>query len=190
PLPVDSAGGVRVPGPRGPQRRRRRRGRPGGNRDAARGRDRVPRAGDHSGDWGGPDMTTADVEAPEPSVDLDHHSAHFREHNYEIYEDLRARCPVAHSTAWDGFWMLLDYQDVYDAAQDHELFSSAMEKAIPMMGNPDPFVPVDMDPPLLQQYRRIGLQWFSPASAKALEPMFRELTTELIDEFRSEEHTS
>jgi cytochrome P450 len=128
-------------------------------------------------------MTIADVEAPDPSVDLDHHSAYFREHNYEIYEDLRARCPVAHSNAWGGFWMLVDYQDIYDAGQDNALFSSAMEKQIPAAGNPDPFVPIDTDPPVLRQYRRIGLPWFSPASAKALEPMFRELATELIDEF-------
>jgi len=128
-------------------------------------------------------MTIADVEAPDMSMDIDHHSAYFREHNYEIYEDLRERCPVAHSTAWGGFWLLVNYQDVYDAGQDNELFSSAMEKAIPMVGNPDPFVPIDTDPPVLKQYRRIGLPWFSPSSAKALEPMFRELATELIDEF-------
>lgn len=119
----------------------------------------------------------------EPTTDLDHHSAHFREHNYEIYEDLRGRCPVARSSAWDGFWLLLNYQDVYDADQDNELFSSAMEKGIPLAGNPDPFIPIDSDPPLLAQYRKIVLPWFSPTAAKNLEPTFRRIATELIDEF-------
>lgn len=127
--------------------------------------------------------TAARTEPSNGSVDLDHHSAYFCEHNYEIYEDLRARCPIAHSNAWGGFWMLVDYQDVYDAAQDPDLFSSAMEKGIPLAGNPGPFIPIDIDPPQLQQYRRIALPWFSPSSARTLEPMFRELATELIDEF-------
>jgi cytochrome P450 len=118
-----------------------------------------------------------------PTTDVDHHSAYFREHNYEIFEDLRGRCPMARSSAWGGYWLFVNYQDVYDAGQDNELFSSAMEKAIPPAGNPDPFIPIDSDPPLLAQYRKIVLPWFSPAAAKNSEPTFRRIATELIDEF-------
>ncbi len=116
-------------------------------------------------------------------TDLDHHSDYFREHNFEIYEALRERCPVAHSNAWGGFWLFTDYDDVYEAEQNTELFSSVMEKQIPRNDSPDPFVPIDTDPPLLQQYRRITLPFFSPSAAKQLEPTFRKLATELIDDF-------
>ena len=46
-----------------------------------------------------------------------------------------------------------------------------------------PFIPIDYDPPLVQDYRKLALSFFSPGAAKALEPTFRRLATELIDEF-------
>uniref|UniRef100_UPI0021C1FE2E cytochrome P450 n=1 Tax=Frankia gtarii TaxID=2950102 RepID=UPI0021C1FE2E len=128
-------------------------------------------------------MTTVQPEATGESTGIDHHSPYFREHNYEIYENLRGKCPVAHSDAWGGFWMFLDHQDVYNAEQDTDLYSSAMEKGIPLAGNPDPLIPIDTDPPYLQQYRKIVLPWFSPAAAKRLESTFRRIATEQIDEF-------
>jgi hypothetical protein len=39
----------------------------------------------------------------------------------EIFEEARAQCPVAHSEAHDGFYMLLDYDDVKRA-----IFSDAI----------------------------------------------------------------
>ena len=37
---------------------------------------------------------------------------------HEEYSELRARCPVAHSGAWGGFWALMRYDDVKKAAGD------------------------------------------------------------------------
>ena len=34
------------------------------------------------------------------------------EGTYAQFADLRARCPVAHSTACEGFWAVTRYQDV------------------------------------------------------------------------------
>jgi cytochrome P450 len=113
---------------------------------------------------------------------IDHHSAYFREHNYEIYDDLRAQCPVAHSNAWDGFWLFCGYDVVYQAAQATNVFSSAPQKAIPMASDAV-FIPIDSDPPLLARYRSLVLPRFSPVAAKNYEPTFRELATQLIDEF-------
>lgn len=128
-------------------------------------------------------MSTAISANDDLLANVDHHSAYFREHNYEIYEQLRERCPVAHSNAWGGFWMLVDYDDVYAAEQDTETFSCAPAKQIPSAGTPDPFIPIDIDPPLLQEYRRITLSHLSPTAAKRSEGYFRRLATELIDEF-------
>lgn len=128
-------------------------------------------------------MTNTKPPAQNIFTDLDHHSDYFREHNYETYEILRAQCPVAHSNAWGGFWMFLEHDDVYEAENNTDVFSSVMEKQVPRSDNPDPFVPIDTDPPLLQQYRRITLPWFSPSAAKELEPTFRRFTAELIDDF-------
>ena len=72
---------------------------------------------------------------------LDHHGDYFREHCWEIYEALRKRCPVTHSTAWDGFWIFVDYDDVYEAEQNTELFSSLKDKQVPKTEAPTRFRP-------------------------------------------------
>ncbi|WP_405182653.1 cytochrome P450 [Nocardia sp. NBC_01377] len=115
--------------------------------------------------------------------DIDHHADYFVEHNYEIYEELRAECPIAHSTAHDGFYIFLDYDTVYSADHDVETFSSAPGRNVPAGDTPPQFVPLDSDPPLHTQYRRIGVPYFSPKLAKQDEPYFRSVATELIDEF-------
>lgn len=114
---------------------------------------------------------------------LDQHSDFFRENVYDVYRELRGQCPMVHSEKWGGFWAFLDYQDVYDAEQVAELFSSGAGKEVPGVEGSIPFIPIDYDPPLVQEYRRIALPFFSPGAAKALEPTFRSLATELIDDF-------
>ena len=44
----------------------------------------------------------------------------------EIFEDARPRCPVAHSSEHDGFYMLLKYADVKNAMADNQTFSSEL----------------------------------------------------------------
>jgi cytochrome P450 len=114
---------------------------------------------------------------------LDQHSDFFRENVYDVYRELRNQCPMVHSEKWGGFWAFLDYKDVYDAEQVAEIFSSGSGKEVPGVEGSIPFIPIDYDPPLVQDYRRIALPFFSPAAAKELEPMFRGLATELIDDF-------
>jgi cytochrome P450 len=127
-------------------------------------------------------MTTTDSQTEGASTDLDHHSEYFRENNYAIYSEFRERCPVLHSTAWDGFWLFLGYDAIVDAAQDAELFGSGVEKAVPPL-SPDPLIPIDIDPPLHGAYRRIVLPRFSPGAAERWRPRIRQLATELVDDF-------
>jgi cytochrome P450 len=116
-------------------------------------------------------------------TDLDHHTAQFREHNYEILNDLRDRCPVAKSSAWNGFWIFSSYDAVFEASRDPGLFSSHMDKAVPTLGQPDPMIPIDIDPPLLQQYRRVLLPFLSPKAAADREADLRQMAGEMIDGF-------
>lgn len=116
-------------------------------------------------------------------TDLDHHSDDFREHNYERLAELRSRCPVAKSSAWGGFWFITSYDAVFDACRDPGLFSNHMDKAVPPTANPAPFIPIDIDPPELQKYRKLLLPYLSPAAADAKEPELRAITGSLIDAF-------
>jgi cytochrome P450 len=115
--------------------------------------------------------------------EINHHAPYFVEDHHKIYDSLREKCPIAHSTAWDGFYLFLGYDEVYDADQDSDTFSSPTERSVPPSGSPFPLIPVDSDPPLHSQYRKISLPFFSPGAAKAAEPQFREVAAALIDEF-------
>lgn len=117
------------------------------------------------------------------ATELDQHSDFFRENVYEVYRQLRGQCPMVHSQKWGGFWAFLDYDDVYDAEQLSDIFSSRSGKEVPGVEGTVPFIPIDYDPPLVQDYRKLALPFFSPGAAKALEPTFRRLATELIDDF-------
>ena len=44
---------------------------------------------------------------------------------YDVYRDLRQRCPVAHSQAWNGFWALMEYDDVLGALQQTDTTTAA-----------------------------------------------------------------
>ena len=121
-------------------------------------------------------------------IDFDHHGPEFRDECPAALQELHASgCPMGFSPHHDGFWAIYGYEAIYDAVQDTELFSSAhssaVPKGVPPAPYPDPLIPIDVDGPMVHEYRRVVLSWMSPGAAKNLEPRIRALTTELIDEF-------
>lgn len=114
---------------------------------------------------------------------LDHHGADFRDRPYELMAELRAKCPVAHVDAHDGFWVLSSYDAVFEAVQDFETFGNGMQKAVPTNQMSVPLIPIDIDPPMLQKYRRLLLPYLSPGAASRQEPRLREMASELVDAF-------
>jgi cytochrome P450 len=131
-------------------------------------------------------MTTEAAERHE--IDFDHHSPWFRDENKAAVKWLHGQgCPLSHTGDHGGYWAIYGYDAVYDAVHDTELFSSVHSpehpKGVPPATQPDPFIPIDVDGPLVQEYRRVVLSWFSPGAAKRAEPRILELTNELIDAF-------
>lgn len=102
---------------------------------------------------------------------------------FDVYRTLRAKCPVGHSERYGGFWFVAKYEDVYRAEQDPNTFSVAPSMLLPPFGNKRPLIPIDIDPPMLQKFRRMLLPSFAPAKIDALEPMVRRTANELIDAF-------
>src|SRR6266481_5900752 len=64
----------------------------------------------------------------------------------EIFEQARAQCPVAHSREHNGFYMLLNYDDVKSAMGDPQVFSSEPQVLRPMLPR-KPIPALEMDPP-------------------------------------------
>jgi cytochrome P450 len=98
--------------------------------------------------------------------------------------DLAAKCPVTHSDAWGGFWVVNKYDLVRDLFQDWQTYSSVPAKSIvPRVPGKLPRPPVDVDPPALLAYRQMLLPYLTPTRVAAYEPGVRDLCTSLIDAF-------
>jgi cytochrome P450 len=130
-------------------------------------------------------MTDTQAEAQRRAeVDLDHHSPEFREDPYGRFREMReSGCPVAHSDHYEGFWALVDYSSVFEAARDDDLFNSFPSVGVPASELPLPILPIESDPPETQELREVTLKRFSPGSAERFREGAIEMTNEAIDAF-------
>ena len=131
-------------------------------------------------------MTT--IDSGRHLIDFDHHDAEFRDDNKAVVRRLHASgCPLGWSPAHGGYWAIYGYEAVYDAVHDTELFSSvhssACPKGVPSAAYEIPLLPIDVDGPMVKEYRRVVLARLSPSGAAEDEPRLREICTELIDAF-------
>ena len=94
---------------------------------------------------------------------------------------LRARCPVARSDAWNGFWALLRYDDVLAAAGDPALFTTTVQNVVPRLAFTGRRPPLHLDPPEHTPYRRALNPYFAPAKMAKLEPALRRIVGDLLD---------
>jgi cytochrome P450 len=133
-------------------------------------------------------------------VDLDYVREHFNpidqrlvgegtlqaEPFWNAVELMLEHCPVVHSDGrWfgcpEGGWVVNSYQDVVAVIQDPELFSNRVKKGA---GEWEPAqIPIDIDPPILLDYRRYLQPYFTVKSVARFEPTARAITTALLDEF-------
>jgi cytochrome P450 len=102
---------------------------------------------------------------------------------HEVYAAIRTGCPV--HRAGDGAVMpgvyVSTYDDVAWALRHPEVFSSAPDAL--SIGQEQPLIPVQVDPPLHTRYRHLLNPAFKPRRVAELEPDVRTLVRELIDRF-------
>lgn len=112
------------------------------------------------------------------------------EHWEEIVADLHEqKCPVAHSTVGEGYYVLLRDADVRTAGRDWETFSSR-DGFMPNRPEGMPFwYPVECDPPFHDDLRSALNPHLSPRAINPLEPEIRRIANELIDAFIADGHT-
>ena len=123
-------------------------------------------------------------------IDFDHHSPELRDHNTEVFKSLMygdGGCPMGWSAKHDGFWAIWGYDALYDAVQDWETFSSGHSagcpKGVPSSLYAEPLIPIDLDGPVQQDFRKVVLSWFNPGHAKSMKERVEEMCDDLIDEF-------
>ena len=122
------------------------------------------------------------------ATDWDHTDPRWVADPYPIWEDLRRRCPVAHTERYGNGWFPTTHDAVSRIAHDTEHFTSRTvvisngrppEDAPPAPIGVAP--PISSDPPFHQIARRLILPAFGPGPIAALEPMIRALCRRLLD---------
>ena len=127
------------------------------------------------------------------ATDWDHTDPQWVADPYPIWEDLRERCPVAHTERYGGGWFPTTHEMVQAVASDSEHFTSRVvvvnNNKFPPNAPPAPIggaPPITSDPPFHQIARRIMLPALAPGPVNALEPQVRQLCNQHLDELAGE----
>src|SRR6204780_2876985 len=108
------------------------------------------------------------------ATDFSHLEPEWAADPYPIQEDLRQRCPIAHTGRFGGGWLPTRYEDVAAIAYDTERFSSrqiimgnfrAPRDIAPIGGSP----PISSDPPFHQHARKLLLPAFTKTAVSRQE---------------------
>ena len=123
------------------------------------------------------------------ATDFDHTDPAWVADPYPIWEDLRQRCPVAHSDRYGGTWLPVTHELVSEVAYDTEHFTSRSVVVGEERPGPDDLPapiglspPITSDPPFHAMARGMLLPAFGPRATAALEPFTRDLCRELLAE--------
>lgn len=98
---------------------------------------------------------------------------------FSDYREMHTRCPVGHSSRYDGFTFLAKLEDIFEAEQNPDVFSVAPSMLLPPFGTDAPMIPIDIDPPDHLAYRRLLLPLFTPRALNELTPGIRTTAQEL-----------
>ncbi len=117
------------------------------------------------------------------ATDFDIGDPSYEANPYEIWDDLRDRCPIAHTDRRGGAILPTRYDDVAAIAYDTEHFSSRDTSVLPMPEGASRLVapPITSDPPFHTDARRLLLPFFSPKEVARLEAKTQSVCDELLD---------
>jgi cytochrome P450 len=99
---------------------------------------------------------------------------------HAVFADLRARCPVAHSNAFDGFWAVTRYQDVYDILLQPETYITSVRNVVPGSSTTGRRPPLHLDPPDHTPYRKAIDRALSASRVAGIEGATRDIARSLM----------
>ena len=126
------------------------------------------------------------------ATDFSHLEREWADDPYAIQDDLRQRCPIAHTDRFGGGWLPTRYEDVAAIAYDTERFSSRSiimsnfrppRELAPIGGTP----PISSDPPFHGLARKLLLPAFTKTAVTRYEPAARAYCHSLIDGFAGQD---
>jgi cytochrome P450 len=122
------------------------------------------------------------------ATDFSHLDPEWTADPYPIQDELRQRCPMAHTERFGGAWLPTRYEDIAAIAYDTENFSSRAiiltnfrppQDLAPAGGSP----PITSDPPFHREARRLLLPAFTKTAVSKQEQITVALCHSLIDAF-------
>jgi len=126
------------------------------------------------------------------ATDFSHVEPEWAADPYPIQDDLRQRCPIAHTRRFGGAWLPVRYEDVAAIAYDTDRFSSLSiilsnfrppRELAPIGGSP----PISSDPPFHHDARKLLLPAFTKGEIAKQEPGTRRFCHSLIDTLGEQE---
>jgi cytochrome P450 len=113
---------------------------------------------------------------------FDHHDPAFIATPWRTYEQARDRCPVAHTDAHGGYWLVSRYDDVVDFAAQWESFTSTGPGLLipPGTARDFPFLPLELDPPKHTDYRRLIAPLFAPRAVNGMSERVRAWAADIL----------
>ena len=102
---------------------------------------------------------------------------------YETFATMRQSCPVTHSSAHGGFWVVTRYDEAATVLREADRFSNKASGSVRQDAHQLPLIPMVIDPPEQTEFRRILNPSFTPAMMARHEDAIRRVCDELIDVF-------
>lgn len=99
---------------------------------------------------------------------------------HAMYRDLRARCPVAHSDAYGGFWTVSRWADIERVVTTPEVFSSRHGIIVPRNPASGRRPPMHYDPPEHTAFRKAINPAFRKDRLARLEPQLHAAVDDLV----------
>jgi cytochrome P450 len=136
-----------------------------------------------------------DHEAALPAP-YDHHRPLDQWDPEATHAQLRSQCPVAHTPAHGGYWVVTSHDLVRRCGRDPEAFTSEHDLdgsrsgvtfggiAIPPQGVYRS-IPSEIDGEAFHQYRRLLLPWFTPAATAHWVPVIRAISASMLEHHRA-----
>ena len=117
------------------------------------------------------------------ATDFDLGDPGYEANPYDVWDQLRQECPIAHTERRGGAFMPTRYEDVAAIAYDTKNFSSRRTNVLPEPPDATLLVapPITSDPPFHTKARRLLLSYFSPKNIAHLEVKTRAVCAELLD---------
>ena len=78
-------------------------------------------------------MTTEEArrQPGDPTTDYDVLDPNYIKNPFPVWDEIREKCPIAHTERWGGSWMPTKYEDLFKIAQDWKHFSSQDVLVVP-----------------------------------------------------------